>query len=274
MAVEKGIRLGPVSLDSLLGTGSARDALRGFSRVYIGPEFCEELLDESLCREAVRLSGLGKKVCLLTPMLGERGAAKLDRVFAGLAALAAKGRLRPAGLEITVNDFGAVELAAKRRLPFRLNAGRLLRDNVFDTTGKPLKVHNGAALEFFRSIGITRFEIPAIGALPVSNFREGRRYGFDRRSFRVTLHYPYLDLTTTRACPTGLRDAVPGGRNDRAACARECLIGPFELRHPMIKEKLLIRGNAVFLEFPEKFYSSERQLAALNIDRLVYSPFP
>lgn len=274
MAVEKGIRLGTVPLGSLRGAGTLEDALRGFTRFYIGPEFCEDLLDEGLCTEAVRLRELGKKVCILTPMLGERGAAKLDRIFVKLSALAAKGRLDPAGLEVTVNDFGAVELAAKRRLPFRLNAGRLLRDNVFDTTGKPLKVHNGAALEFFRSLGITRFEIPTIGALPVSNFHEGRRYGFDRRSFRITLHYPYLDLTTTRACPTGLRDAVPGGRSGRAACARECLIGPFELRHPMIKEKLLIRGNALFLEFPEKFYSSEKELASLNIDRLVYSPFP
>ncbi|MDT8285604.1 MAG: hypothetical protein RQ748_00720 [Elusimicrobiales bacterium] len=274
MPAEKGIRLGTMSLEKLGRSGALEDALRAFDRFYIGPEFCGELLDDSLCGDAVRLRELGKKVCVLTPMLGEGGAERLDRLFARLAALAEKGRLAARALEITVNDFGAVELASRRRLPFRLNAGRLLRDNAFDTTGKPLKVHNGAALDFFRSLGINRFEIPTIGALPPTNFQEGRRYGFDRSSFRLTLHYPYLDLTAARACPTGLPDAAPGRAPARTACARECLISALELRHPFIKERLLLRGNAVFMEFPEKFYASEKELAALNIDRLVYSPFP
>ena len=135
MAVEKGIRLGTMTLTDLKKSGGLEAALRGFAWFYLGPEFCENLLDASVCDEAAWLQGRGKKVCLLTPMLSEKGAGRLDSVFKKLLRLAKSGALDPAGLEITVNDFGAFELARRNRLPFRLNAGRLLRENVFDDTG-------------------------------------------------------------------------------------------------------------------------------------------
>lgn len=269
MAIEKGLRLGVRTLSGLKKAGALDAALKDFDRFYIGPEFCENLLDKELCAEAAWLLRRGSKVCLLTPPLSEKGVRLLDAVFAGLPRGAA-----PDALEITVNDFGAVELARRRRLPFRLNAGRLLRDNVFDNTGKPLKVHNGSALAFWRGLGISRFELSTIGALPEVNFSDGKRYGFDKEDFRLTLYYPYLDLTSARACPLGMPDVKPGEAPRVVACARECRVAAFELAHPLIKEKLLVRGNTVFLEFPGKFYSSEKDLKKMNVDRLVYEPCP
>lgn len=274
MAVEKGIRLGAMTLANLRKSGGLAAALEGFERFYLGPEFCENLLDRSLLREAAWLQGRGKKVCLLTPLLSEKGAGLLDSLFKKLFRLAENGGLDPARLEITVNDFGAVELARKNRLPFRLNAGRMLRDNVFDDTGGKIAVHNGLALDFFRGLGITRFELSTLGTSPDLNFGKGRLYGFDRRKFRLTLYYPYMNLTTTRTCLVGMRDVPPEESARGVDCGRECLISSFELAHPAIKEKLLVRGNTVFLEFPEKFYASEKDLARMNVDRLVYAPFP
>lgn len=274
MPIEKGIRLGTMTLAGLRKSGGLEAALRGFLRFYIGPEFCENLLSRSICEEAAWLQGKGKKVCLLTPMISEKGAGLLDCVFKDLLKLVRRGGLDPAGLEITVNDFGTVELAKRNRLPFRLNAGRLLRDNVFDDTGKAVTVHNGLALKFFRELGIKRFEMSTLGVRPGVNFAKGGLFGFDRRSFKITLYYPYLNLTSTRTCLVGMRDVPPEESARGVFCARECLIGSFELAHPSINEKMLVRGNTVFLEFPEKFYASEKDLARLNVDRLVYAPFP
>lgn len=274
MPIEKGIRLGTMTLAGLRKSGGLEAALRGFTRFYLGPEFCENLLDGSLCAEAAWLQKQGKKVCLLTPLLSEKGAGRLDFVFKKLLSLAKRGGLDPAGLEITVNDFGAVELAKRNRLPFRLNAGRLLRDNVFDDTGKAVTVHNGLALKFFRELGIKRFELSTLGVRPGVNFAKGGLYGFDRRTFRITLYYPYMNLTSTRTCLVGMRDVPPEESARGVSCARECLISSFELAHPSINEKMLVRGNTVFLEFPEKFYASEKDLARMNVDRLVYAPFP
>lgn len=274
MAIEKGIRLGAMTLAGLKKSGGLGAALKGFRRFYIGPEFCENLLGRSLCGEAAWLQEQGKKVCLLTPMISEKGAGLLDAVFKGLLKLVKRGKLDPAGLEITVNDFGAVELAKRNRLPFELNAGRLLRNIVFNDTEESLTVHNGLALDFFRGLGIKRYELSTTGSSPRLNFTKGGAYGFDRRSFSLTLYYPYLNLTSTRTCLVGMRDVPPEESAKGVSCARECLVSSFELAHPSINEKMLIRGNTVFLEFPEKFYASEKDLARMNVDRLVYAPFP
>ncbi len=273
MALEKGIRLGIMTLAALKSSGGLDAALKGFGRFYLGPEFCENLIDGSVCEEAAWLQGHNKKICLLTPLLSEKGAGRLDKLFKKLIKFVKSGRLDPAGLEITVNDFGAVELAKRNKLPFTLNAGRLLRDNVFDDTGRSVTVHNGLALKFFRELGIKRFELSTLGHRPDVNFAKGGLFGFNRRAFRLTLYYPYLNLTTTRTCLVGMRDVPPEESVRGVDCARECVISSFELAHPSIKEKLLIRGNTVFLKFPDKFYASEKSLARMNVDRLVYAPF-
>ncbi len=273
MPIEKGIRLGPVTLAGLKRSGGMDAALRGFTRFYIGPEFCDNLLDVSVCAEAAWLQGRGKKICLLTPMLSEKGVGRLDAVFKKLLKLAENGEIDPAGLEITANDFGAIELAKRRGLPFGLNAGRLLRDNVFNYPPRGLKVHNGLALKFFRGLGIKRYELSTLGFRPEVNFGLGRHYGFNRGQFRITLYYPYLDLTSTRTCMVGMRDVPPDVSARGVECAKECLVASFQISHPAINEKLLVRGNTVFMEFPEKFYASEKDLAKMNVDRLVYCPF-
>lgn len=272
--IEKGLRLGTMKLADLERAGSLEAALRNFGWFYIGVEFCENLLDVSVCDEAVRLQGLGKKVCLAVPMLGEKAAGVANVLFRRLGALAGRGRLDAKKLEITFNDFGALELAQRRRLPFRLNAGRLLQHNVFEGAGDWLHLHNGHVLKFFRELGVTRYELSTTGRRPRTNFGRGRLYGFDPKSFSVTLHYPYLNLTSSRACVLGMPDPRPGEAAESVRCARECRICPFEIRHPAIKEKLFLRGNTVFLRFPEQFYGSERELEKLRVDRLVYSPVP
>lgn len=272
--IEKGIRLGAMTLADLERSGRLEAAVRGFRWFYLGAEFCENLLDASVCEEAVRLQALGGKICLLTPMLSEKGARLLNSIFKKLSALVRRGRLDPERLEITVNDFGALELAKRSRLPFRLNAGRLLCHNVFEGADDWLNLHNGLALKFFRELGVTRYELSTTGVRPRTNFGRGRLYGFDQRSFKVTLHYPYLNLTSARACVLGMPYVPPGESAEGVRCARECRICPFEIHHPSIKEKLLLRGNTVFLHFPDKFYGSEKDLAKLRVDRLVYSPAP
>jgi len=272
--IEKGIRLGTMTLEDLKKSGGLDTAVRGFGWFYLGPEFCENLLDASVCEDAARLQGLGRKVCLLTPMLSEKGAGLMDSVFKKLLRLKRRGRIDAERLEITINDFGALELAGRNRLPFKLNAGRLLSENAFESTGDRLKIHNGLGLKFFRELGITRYELSTTGIRPRTNFSRGGLYGFNPRNLTITLHYPYLNLTSARACLVGMPYVPPEESAESVHCARQCRICSFEIAHPAIKEKLSVRGNTVFLRFPDKFYGSEKDLAGLRVDRLVYSPFP
>ncbi len=264
MAIEHGIRL---------GGGGAKAVPALFNWVYLGPEFCENLLETAVCAELVRFQKLGKKVCLLTPLLTDKGAASLAAIFRELARLLRTGRLDAGRLEITINDFGALALAARAKLPVKLGAGRQFAYNVFEQNSGSLSLLNRRSLDFFLERGIRRYEISAAGAMPRTNFsRSG--CGFEPEGFAFTLHYPYLNLTTTRTCLVGLRDIQPRDSVRGIDCGRECRACAFKVDHPWVKEKLLIRGNTVFMEFPGKFYSSEKELELLRVDRLVYCPLP
>ncbi|MCX5792305.1 MAG: hypothetical protein NTY45_08860 [Elusimicrobia bacterium] len=268
MGIEHGIRLG-----SGAARGGGKEIPALFEWVYLGPEFCENLLETGVCAEMVHFQKLGKKVCLLTPLLTERGIASLTAIFREVSRLLLAGRLDAERLEITVNDFGALELAAAEKLPVKLSAGRQFTYNVFEQNKGSLSVLSRRALDFFLGLGVRRYEVSAAGTMPRTNFRE-RDCGFKPEGFNFTLHYPYLNLTTTRTCLVGLRDIQPRDSVRGIDCGRECRACAFKVDHPWVKEKLLIRGNTVFMEFPGKFYSSEKELERLRVDRLVYCPLP
>ena len=272
MSIEHGIRLGSRGLSGFKDPGRMTAMLGKFEWVYLGAEFCENLLEEGVCAEAVRLQKEGKKVCLLTPLLTEKGIGRLSAVFKKLRGLWRAGRLDAARLEITVNDFGAMALAAREKLPFKLSAGRQFSYNSFALMKDSVKVLNRLALEFFAQRGVDRYEISAAGAVPRTNFGKGSCFAGEKFSFSV--YYPYLNLTTTRTCLVGMPYIAPEDSMREVSCRQECRACAFKVAHPWIKEKLLIRGNTVFMEFPEKFYSSEKELEALHVDRLVYCPFP
>lgn len=242
--------------------------LKKFDWFYIGAEFCENLLTVEFCGEAAALQAAGKKVCLLTPPVSGGGIKTLDAVFRKLLSLYRRGRLDPDRLEITVNDFGALELAVKRRLPFRLNSGRLLFDNAFEGSRNFLRIHSFGAIELFARFGVKRHELSDAGGR--RNYTLRGPGGTRAAELKISLFYPYLNLTSARACPVGM----PEARSAEQACGRACLAASFELDHPAIKEKLSLRGNTVFLELPRRFPAGKKELSELRVDRLVYCPFP
>jgi len=277
MALEKGIRLGTTTLENLKKSGRLEAALRDYEWFYLGPEFCENLISGSVCEEAAWLQARGKKICLLTPMLSEKGIGLLGTVFKKILNLARRGHIAPGRFEITLNDFGALELAKRLRLPFRLSAGRLLCGNFLEVNifGNNIYLHNRLALKSFSGLGIKRYELSTTGA-GRNNFCEANLscLGPGLRRLKCTLYYPYMNLTSTRTCLVGMPPVSPEKSVDGVLCGQECRICSFEMNHPWIKEKLIVRGNTVFLDFPEKFYASEKDLLKLNADRLIYCPFP
>jgi hypothetical protein len=268
--MEKGIKLSDLTPAALDASGALAGVLEKFDRFYIGAEFCENLLPrpEELRATAEFFLKKDRKVCVLTPPLSERGVKNLRRAFKLLA------RLDPAALELTINDFGALELARECGLNARINAGRLLYGNLFLIRKRTFQLVNAQALRFFTAQGIDRFEISASGERPRTNFSSARRLGFDPADLRLTLYYPYLNLTTTRTCLLGVPDIPPDESAAGINCRRECAVASFDVKHPLIRETLLVRGNTVFMRFPRKFYSSEKTLETMRVDRLVYCPFP
>lgn len=273
MPVEHALLLGTMSYADLEKTGSLKKALGRFNWFYVGSEFCENLLEEALCDDVVRFQEKGGRVCFLTPPLSEKGVARLQNIFSALRALEKAGQVDFSRLELSVNDFAALELARSCGIAAELSAGRIFYENVFTQTKGHINALSRQALDTFSALGIKRYAISVAGEGLRSNFGN-RRYGLGNREFSLTLYYPYINLTTTRTCMAGMPDIWPHQSIDGINCLRECRACAFEVAHPWIKEKLLVRGNTVFMEFPGKFYSSEKELEKLRIDRLVYAPFP
>lgn len=203
---------------------------------YLGEEFCEELqpAPARLAAWAGALIAAGKKVCVLTPPMDDRGLTDLERLLVLLKKLKT-----PAGLlELTVNDFGALD-TARRLLPGApLAAGRALYKNAFRADRSSVRVIDQRCLDGFAALGVKRFEVPLLRRGPRTNFS-----GLTgRRNFSLTAYHPLCSLTSARSCL--LREPLTGGR-----CRRDCLKGGFKLAHPFIKEPLLLRGNALYLEF-------------------------
>ena len=119
-----------------------------------------------------------------------------------------------------------------------------------------------------------RFEISTTGVRLRTNLSEAAAFGFDPLQLSLSLYYPFLNMTTTRTCFLGAKDIPDHEAIAGLVCGRECEICAFEMAHHRINEKLIIKGNTVFLSFPNKFYASETELLAMRVDRLVYCPVP
>lgn len=273
---ETGLRLAEAGRDLLKRAGGKRDALARFDWVYIGAEFCENLIASPSWYEdqADYFLEKGNKVCIQTPPAGEAGARALGRLFGRLASFAARRPLAAGRIELTINDFGALQLAAEQGLSLPLAAGRALYGNFFFLNRETLRLLNGETLRLLAGMGLRRFEISSSGRVPRANFAILDRFGIKPSDFSLTLHYPYLNLTSARTCISGMPDIGPEDSVDGVRCGHECAACSLEIEHPAINEKLHVRGNAVFLKFPRKFYSSTSSLQKRRIDRLVYSPLP
>lgn len=268
MKLEHCLKLGPV-LPPAAQAAKIVSSAAAYDRFYIGEEFCENLLPgpERLAAFAGALLTEGKKVCVLTPPVSDRGLAALEKLFSALEGL---GR-RAGDLELTVNDFGALALA-RRRLPgFVLGAGRALYRNAFRADKNSIRVIDPRALDGFAELGVRRFEVPAGRGLK-TNFSEGAGVA-GRRKFSLTMYYPYSSVTSARSCLLGTPAAARYGTASYVDCRRECLAASFEITNPCIKEKFFMRGNALFLKLAGK-PGPERRLLAARIDRLVYDPSP
>lgn len=268
MKLERCLKLGP----GLPAASQAKKVMAGaagkFDWFYIGEEFCENLLPEPgrLAARAGAFLAEGRKVCVLTPPVSEKGLAVLAELFSDFK----KMKACAGNLELTVNDLGALRLAGEKLPGFRLNAGRALHHNAFRLDMDSMRVIDPRCLDGFAELGIRRFEISA-GVGFKTNFNETAGKA-GARDFRLTMHYPWCSLTSARTCLLGTPEIAHNVSVRGVECRRECRLAAFEITHPCIREKLFMRGNALFLRFAGNI-GSEKKLLAARIDRLVYDPF-
>lgn len=256
--------------------GDPEWAVRGnslpFSHIYLGSDFCPELLPcaEELLR-AIRLAErAGLALTLCTPPVSERYLSHILMLLDALAKHAPK-------TEVVVNDWGL--LKALQPYPFPLSAGRTFQKNKRDPRISTLwprlspemrEFYRGnnllhpSFLTFLKRFRVTRLEMD----LPP--------WGIDAQLFRaadvpISLHLSNTFVTTSHVCPTRAT-FTPTEEPSREKCGRPCLKTTFRLRNPVFASSLVLRGNTYFVDEGDTFTQTSlaESLQSTPIDRLVY----
>lgn len=185
--------------------------LKGFALLYLGDEFCEQLMPEQRDLERA-LEIFPGRVVLVTPLLTDTGIDALERLI--IRCSSAKARL-----EIVVNDLGFLHLIRKsysRRV--RVTLGRIF--------GHRMKVMpHGFAAQFLKKHAVGRIELDD-PALP-DRFE---RY----KGLKLSFHSPFRYLSGTRFCPWE--------RHWPGPCSATCGGKMVRISHPRLPETLLLKG--------------------------------
>jgi len=271
---EYGIKLDGFAL-SRFPESRIKELSSQYDWVYAGEEFCERLfVPAEVCKNIVFFQKAGMKVCALTPIFSDRGTESFYE-FLGLLAKGIKdGAIDPARLEITANDFSAVNILSKSGMRTRLNLGRQLINNAFSVYSEDLCETSDECLDFFFRRGIERFEMSLEKNRTELVFSHGSPDEI-RKRLRLTLFYPYMPVALSPVCLTGAREV--GSRESPAfvKCSRSCAYAYYNFMHPWVKEPLTVKGNAVFVrragEDPSGSVFLKKEPSA---DRLIFCPYP
>lgn len=190
---------------------AAPAALRGVKRLYLGDEFCSNLLPDG--EDMRRAASLGAAVTLVTPLLS-------DEAFDRVEALAGGFPRGSARLEIVVNDLGLLRVLRGRRWGrVAVSLGRVL--------GHRVKVMPpDFARAFLKEHRVSRVELDDPALLP----------RFEPFGLKVSYHLPFRYISTTRFCPWELHWPAP--------CSFACLGRVRKLEHPRLPAPLLLSGQA------------------------------
>ncbi len=188
-------------------------ALKGFDLLYLGDEFCQNLLPARTDFGAAAEKFKGR-VILVTPLLTDAVFDEMERVITSFSS--AKNRL-----EVVVNDLGLLH-TVKRRYALRVNVtlGRLFAHRV-------KVMPPGFAARFLKEHGVKRVELDDASLLSRFEGIKGLKFSF---------HSPFRYLSATRFCPWE--------RHWPASCALSCLGKTQKLEHPRLPRPLLLKGQA------------------------------
>lgn len=208
-------------------------AFRGAAVLYLGDEFCQNLMPSAAdFREALRK--FPGRVVLVTPLLTDAAFDSVEEIIREHAS----PRRR---LEVVVNDLGLLHVIRKSYADRVLvSLGRVLGHRV---KVMPRRFMAG----FLKKHGVRRFEVDDPALL--------KRFAAPRPKF--SFHYPFRYVSVTRFCPWEYHWPAP--------CRFPCEGRERRLEHKRLPTPLILKGSAYGVR-------TGRPPRAPGVDRVVYEP--
>lgn len=230
--------------------------IKKYDRVYIGSEFCQNLLPEVNYLKQILNQLSDKKISLITPIVNEVGLLKIGQILDFLTK-------EVKSLEIIVNDFGVLNLV-HHKYPFIVPVlGRIISQQVVTLYPNSSVKDANTIKTLCSKYNIDRIEIDTKGKNTSIEIPKSIK------KLKVSLYYPYLLVTTTNRCiiPRLFDESYDVNKNYK--CHQECLKiqKAITFSYPMIKEKIYLKGNTHFI----RHKTLPKNIEKMNIDRIVYT---
>lgn len=228
---------------------------RNYQWIYTGTEFCENLLELYLKRIDI-IKRINKKICFLTPIFTDKSKKILEKIIFEIL------KIKNKDIEITINDFGALNIIEQFNHKININAGRHLTKNLFKTINNSTIIAvDVESIKFVKKYKINRFELTIL-----NNKLKSKIYPLEIiNDLNFTFYYPYFNITTSRSCIMGTEEIKSNEDVRDLLCNYECLKGRYKIK---LKDDILIAdGNTLF-----KKYNLEMDKFKLPyfVDRIVY----
>jgi len=243
-----------------------------YSRIYLGNEFCERLmLPYNQLPEVIKfVKNNNVGFTLVTPYLTDKYLLKAIKIIKFLD-------FKLPSYEVVINDWGLFNLIKKNNFKnINLVLGRLLTKQ--KRGPRIVNIRNKISKETFNHFQRSYIEVEDVQEFLIDNeiFRvefdnliQGIDINLKKSKLSCSLYFPYLYVTTTRACfANGCEDKNKLDKIGVFPCKKECQKYTVKLTHKTLPTPLITKGNAVFIKntkLPDK-------LEKMGFDRLVYQP--
>ncbi|MFH1691147.1 MAG: hypothetical protein ABIC68_01045 [Candidatus Omnitrophota bacterium] len=233
-------------------------------RVYLGSEFCENILpDKNELLKIIRCC-LKKNISytLVTPYCSDHGIDRVKKLI----------KFYPDNEEIVVNDPGILDILIEKK-KWVLVFGRVLTKNIKDP-----RIHgvNIKQMKLFQKSNIEStllhnfLDLNNILRVEIDNVLQGYREDIFKKNVKFTLHYPYVYITASRNCI--FNENIHGKRYlglELKKCKKVCLKNPLISRYKSIALPIFHTGKA-------SFYKNDVlkiKTISPNLNRIVFSKF-
>jgi len=253
--MEKGLK---INHKNFIDLKNKPDKYKNYDWLYIGEEFCDNLLEFYLKNIDI-IKNIPNKICFLSPPLTDN---KID-VFKNFVSKIVRYKNIK---EITINDIGCLNIISDLE---NVNLGRYL-NKLFITLNRNLIAPDKSLFLIVNEYNIKRLELSFIFDKIKNEFYFESFKEIPKTSF--TIYYPYFNLTTTMSCITGLANITKFDDIISKKCSYECIYSTWKIK--LEKENFIINGNTIFKRYENNYEKilkrlKEYQNYGFKVDRIV-----
>lgn len=232
------------------------DNLSSYERVYVGSEFCQNLLPYS--RKLYELAKCCRdhdiRVSLMLPPVTQRGVK---------SAISVMNTFYDVISEVVVNDYGLLEMIKGRYPNLDMVIGRMISHTIFPISNQT-RAQSSELLKYLMDYyGVKRIEVDERNSQIMVDVP--REY---QRKLSLSLYFPYVVAAMTRRCVFPNLFTNDMKKFEDFKCNQECLKidNRLKLKNSAVKEEIYLYGNAHFV----KRTTMSKNLEKYCIDRVVY----